>query len=96
MYSGVGDYERIVSTEDASSSQSSSVCLPDESIQQAACRVDRSVHSLLSFLSRKMEGSTGSCPKSVIGMSQFIRYYCIRCSGDQFANMADAVWDGCL
>ena len=38
-----------------------------------------------------MEGSTGNCPKSVIGMSQFIRYYCIRCNKDQFANMADAV-----
>lgn len=90
LYSGVGDYERTVYLEDTTSSQSPSCCLPDESILQAASGVDRAIHSFSSFLNRKMEGSTGSCPKSVIGMSQFIRYYCIRCSGDQFANMADA------
>ena len=91
VYSGIGEYERAIYLENITSTQPPSCCLPDESILQAACRVDRSIHSLLSFLNRKMEGSTGNCPKSVIGMSQFIRYYCIRCNEVQLANVADAV-----
>ena len=65
--------------------------LSDSEIQRVSPAVKEFLPELHAFIDSKRSGDDPKCPKSILGLGQFLRYYLIRCSPEEFDSAVQAV-----
>ncbi|CBK19916.2 uncharacterized protein [Blastocystis hominis] len=64
--------------------------LSDSEIQRVSPAVKEFLPELHAFIDSKRSGDNPKCPKSILGLGQFLRYYLIRCSPEEFDSAVQA------
>ena len=65
--------------------------LSDAQVRSVSPAVREFLPQIHAFLGSKMAGEAPPCPKSILGLGPFLRYYLIRCSDEDFDSAVQAV-----
>lgn len=70
--------------------------LTDAEIQHVSPAVKEFFPEIHALIGSKSAGDAPQCPKSLLGLGPFLRYYLIRCSTDEFDSAVKAVSFPCF
>lgn len=70
--------------------------LTDSEIQHVSPAVKEFLPEIHALIESKSAGDGPQCPKSLLGLGAFLRYYLIRCSADEFDSAVKAVSFPCF